>query len=82
MYKQGGSSRQPDTETRLLRRLLDEAGYDEDSERLGGDPELQAALADPEFRAWLSAGAPGSGAATERVTLTRKGYRATDPPRS
>lgn len=82
MHKKRWLSRRPNRQTRLLRRLLEEAGYDEDSDLVGSDPELQAALADPEFRDWLAAGAPGSGASTERVTLTKKGYRATGQQQS
>ena len=60
-----------------VRELLERAGYDADAERIAIDPDLQDALHDPGFLAWLEAGAPGNGATTERVALTRKGYRAT-----
>lgn len=73
---------QPHTSPQLaaltyVRELLERAGYDADAERIATDPDLQEVLTDPGFLAWLEAGAPGNGATTERVALTRKGYRAT-----
>ena len=71
------SSASPTKATTDIHDLLERAGYLEDAGRLDCDPDLQQAISDPEFLAWLAAGAPGSGTTTEHVTLTRKGLQAT-----